>query len=210
VTDDQIQSLVADTYRALADLLEPLPAERWSTPSLCSEWRVREVVAHVTMPANYDEPAFMAELQQDGFDFGKLSDRIAARDAQRPTGELLAGLRDEVLHRWQPPGGGAHGALNHAVIHSLDVTVPLGEKPVAPEEAIRVILDDLTRGGVQQHFGVDTGGRRITATDLDWSYGNGSPLTGAAGDLIASLAGRTVPDDRLDGEPLARAHAAQE
>jgi uncharacterized protein (TIGR03083 family) len=202
--NDDVQSLVGPTYRALADLLGKEPPERWDTPSLCTEWRVREVVAHVTMPANYDEAAFMAELQQDGFDFGRLSNRIAARDAKRPTDELVAGLRSDVLHRWQPPGGGAHGALNHAVIHSLDVTVPLGEKPAASDEALRVILDDLTAGGVQRNFGVDVSGRRLTATDLAWSYGNGSPLAGTAGDLVAALAGRALPEGRLDGEPLAR------
>jgi uncharacterized protein (TIGR03083 family) len=208
VNDDDVQSLVGPTYQALAGLLEPMSPERWDTPSLCTEWRVREVVAHLTMPAHYDEAAFMAELQQDGFDFGRLSNRIAARDAQRPTEELIAGLRNEVLHRWQPPGGGAHGALNHAVIHSLDVTVPLGERPAASDDAIRVVLDDLTRGGVNQVFGVDIGGRALTATDLDWTYGEGSPLVGAAGDLAAHLAGRTLPEGRLEGEPLVRQHAA--
>jgi uncharacterized protein (TIGR03083 family) len=197
VTDDDIQSLVAAHYTALADLLEQLPPDRWDTPSMCTGWRVREVIAHVTMPANYDEPAFMAELQADGFDFGRLSNRIAERDAQRPTEELVAALRSTVLQQWQPPGGGAHGALNHAVVHGLDVTVPLGEPRASSDEAMRVVLDDLTRGGVHEHFGVEISGRSFSATDLDWSFGDGAPLRGTADDLVLHLAGRAVPEGRL-------------
>ena len=127
MTDSELQPLVAATYVALADLLDALPAEPWDAPSLCEDWRVREVVAHVTMPARYSEDAFMAELREDGFDFTRLSNRIASRDAKLPTTELIANLRDEALHRWTPPDAGYHGALNHVVIHALDITVPLSE-----------------------------------------------------------------------------------
>ncbi len=72
-SDNDLQPLVAATYVALADVLDALPAERWDIPSLCQGWRVREVVAHLTMPARYGEDAFMAELRADGFDFSRLS-----------------------------------------------------------------------------------------------------------------------------------------
>jgi uncharacterized protein (TIGR03083 family) len=203
MTDD-VQALVGPTYRALADLLEPLPAGRWDAPSLCEEWRVREVVAHVTMPARYDEAAFLAELQAAGFDFPRLSNTVAARDAQLPVEELVAHLRSDVLHGWQPPGGGAHGALAHAVIHALDVALPLGAPRLLPEGTLRRVLDDLTAGGGHRHFGVEIGGRSLRATDLDWSFGAGPPLTGAAADLVAHLSGRVLPAGRLEGEPLGR------
>jgi uncharacterized protein (TIGR03083 family) len=147
MTDNELQPLIAATYLALADLLDALPAERWDTPSLCEGWRVREVVAHLTMPARYSEDAFMAELRADEFDFTRLSNRIASRDAKLATVELVGNLRDEALHRWTPPGGGYHGALNHVVIHSLDVTSPLDESRRASDTAMRSVFDDLTAGG---------------------------------------------------------------
>lgn len=208
MTDDELQALTAADYRTLADRLERLAAERWETPSLCAGWRVREVVAHLTMPARYDEAAFMAELQSDGFDFGRLSDRIAARDAQLPNQQLVGNLRSETLHRWQPPGGGAMGALTHVVVHGLDVTVPLGEPRCSPDETIRAVFDELTRGGGHAHFGVAIEGRSVTATDLDRSFGAGEPLTGEAGDLVAHLCGRRLPDGRLRGAPLTGAGQA--
>ena len=204
MTDTELQPLVAATYVALADVLDALPAARWDAPSLCDGWRVRDVVAHLTMPARYSEDAFMTELREDEFDFTRLSNRIASRDAKLPTGELVANLRDEALHRWTPPGGGDRGALNHVVIHALDVTVPLGEPRQASDTAIRTVLDDLTEGGGHAHFGTDLQGRTLHATDIDWTYGSSPQLSGTAADLALHLCGRTIPADRLRGNPLAR------
>jgi uncharacterized protein (TIGR03083 family) len=189
-----LQPLIAESYLALADLLEQRPAGDWDTPSLCEGWRVREVVAHMTMPARYDEAAFMAELQHDSFDFERLSQRIAARDALLPNERLVADLRSDVLHQWSPPGGGEHGALNHVVIHSLDITVPLGEPRCATDGAIRVVLDDLTGGGLHARFGIDIDGRAFRATDIVWAHGTGNPVSGTAADLALSLCGRNLPD----------------
>jgi hypothetical protein len=154
------------------------------------------------MAARYSEAAFMSELQSCDYDFDRLSNQIASRDASLPTGELVANLRSDVMHRWTPPGGGFHGALNHVVVHGLDVTVPLGVRRRSPDETIRTVLQDLTEGGGHAHFGVGLDGRRLEATDLDWSYGSGSQLRGAAEDLVLVICGRTVPAGRLAGQPL--------
>jgi uncharacterized protein (TIGR03083 family) len=203
VTDDSIlQPAVAAEYLALADVLASASEAAWDTPSLCEGWRVREVIAHLTMPARYDEQAFMAELQARDFDFGRLSNEVAARDAELPTGELIASLRSDALLHWTPPGGGYHGALNHVVIHGLDLMVPLGAHRCPSDETILVVLDDLTTGRVHEHFGTDITGRRLEASDLDWSYGSGPVLRGSAQDLALVLCGRTVPPGRLEGKPL--------
>lgn len=61
--DSHLQPAVAAEYLALADILASASDIEWDTPSLCEGWRVREVIAHLTMPARYDEEAFMAELR---------------------------------------------------------------------------------------------------------------------------------------------------
>ena len=201
MTDDaDLQPVVAAELLALADLLEEATEAQWDTPSLCEGWRVREVIAHMTMAARYSQDAFMAELARHDFDFGRLSNEIAAKDAGLPTGELVANLRSDVMQHWAPPGGGYHGALNHAVIHGLDVTVPLGVPRRSPDGTIRIVLDDLTQGGMHQHFGTSVDGRGLQATDLDWSYGSGPARRGAAGDLAAMLCGRTLPTGRIEDE----------
>jgi len=197
-----LQPAVASEYLALADVLASAGEADWDKPSLCARWRVREVVAHMTMPARYDEKAFMAELQARGFDFDRLSNEVAERDARLSTDELEANLRDELLHHWAPPGGGYHGALNHVVIHGLDVTVPLSVPRLPPDDTMRIVLDDLTEGGGHVHFGTVIAGRRLDAIDLDWSYGTGEELRAVAADLALLLCGRSVPAERLQGEPI--------
>jgi hypothetical protein len=95
-----------------------------------------------------------------GGDFGVLSDTVALRDGDLPHAELLAALRDPALHAWEPPGGGENGALSHAVIHSLDVTLPLDLPPVAPEEAVRTLVD-LLRASDGAWFGVPPSDDRL-------------------------------------------------
>ena len=190
-----LQSWVAPTYDGLADLLATAPGETWDAPSLCEGWQVRHVVAHVTMPARLTPAQFGAEMAAAGGDFTVLSDTVAARDASLPLADHLDALRSPLLHAWQPPGGGAAGALSHAVIHSLDVTVALDRPAVAPHEAVRAVLDQLTAADGAL-FGVDLTGIRLEAADTDWSWGNGDVVRADEGALVALVSGRTLPDGR--------------
>jgi uncharacterized protein (TIGR03083 family) len=191
------RSAVPAEFLALADLLGPLPDAAWDTPSLCAGWRVREVVAHMTMAVRYPPAEFGALLRDCGGDFTRLSNMVASRDATLPRATLEGNLRDEAMHRWAPPGGGYAGALNHVVIHGLDITVPLGVPRRPAAETMRFILDDLTRGGTHAHFGFDLGGLSLQATDIDWAFGSGAPVRGAAGDLALLICGRALPPGRI-------------
>jgi uncharacterized protein (TIGR03083 family) len=187
------QTWVAPTYRGLADLLAADPDGSWDRPSLCEGWLVRNVVAHVTMPVRLTPERFGAELASAGGDFTVLSNAVAIRDGAFPTAELLDQLRAPMLHQWQPPGGGAAGALSHAVIHSLDITIALDRPAVAPAPAAATVLDQLTAANGSL-FGVDLSGVRLEATDVDWTWGSGALLRAPAGHLVALLSGRTLPD----------------
>lgn len=189
--DDAMRPMVADTYVALADLLSGLDPADWDTPSLCEGWRLREVAAHVTMPVRYDDEAFMAELRDAGFDFTMLSNRVAERDGALPTDDLVAALRSDALHRWEPPGGGAAGALTHVVVHSLDVTIPLAAAPCVSVDALRAVLDLLTTGGAHEHFGTALP-PAMEATDVEWRYGDGPSIRGRAADFVLTLTGRAA------------------
>ena len=76
-----------------------MPASVWDSPSLCDGWRVREVVAHVTMAARNSPDQFMAELATFLSDFTALSNGIAHRDGGAPTDAWIADLRSETTHR---------------------------------------------------------------------------------------------------------------
>ena len=189
------QSWVAPTFQGLADLLAATSVDTWDAPSLCEKWLVRHVIAHVTMPARLTPEQFGAEMATAGGDFTTLSNTVATRDASLPVADLLGQLRSPRLHAWQPPGGGAAGALSHAVIHSLDVTVALDRPPVAPTDAATAVLEQLTAAG-GTWFGVDLTDVRLEAIDTGWSWGSGQLVRADSGRLVALLSGRTLPDGR--------------
>jgi uncharacterized protein (TIGR03083 family) len=188
--------LVSDTLTRIADSLEDQPDAVWDQPSLCTGWRVREVVAHVTMPARMDDDQFAQQMAAMGGDFQRFSDHTARRDGSLPVGEHLANLRSARLAAWEPPGGGARGALHHAVVHGLDITNAVGLDRACSDEAALVVLDGLTDGGAAQFFGTELTGMRLVADDLDWSWGEGRTVAAPAGELISLICHRELPDGR--------------
>jgi uncharacterized protein (TIGR03083 family) len=174
----------------LVGLFGDLSPEQWDTPSLCAGWRVREVVAHITMPFRTRPLGVMAGLIRAGFSFDRYADLDARSTAQAMSrAELVELVRSNVGNPWQPPGGGGTGALSHDVIHGLDVTEPLG-LPGPPADRIALVL---ASAGLRQlrYFGVDLEGRRLTATDADVSVGNGAtdvPMT--ARQILLVVTGR--------------------
>ena len=200
----EIRTAIAAERRDLAELLAGLPAADWDAATLCDGWRVREVVAHMTMPFRTSMPRFVLGMLKARGNFSRMADAAARRDAQAMTAdELAASMRDNADHAWRPPGGGFVGALSHDVIHGLDITVGLGIDRKVPAERLRIVLDGVNARSVA-FFGVDLDGVRLVADDLDWTHGAGSSLRGSAQDLLLVLCGRKLPADRLDGTPKDR------
>jgi uncharacterized protein (TIGR03083 family) len=202
---DTIRDMIAAQRGELAAVLNNLPASGWDEPTLCAGWRVREVVAHITMPFRYSGRRFILELARSRGRFNEMSDRLARRDAARMSpDELTEAVRSNVSHPWRPPGGGFEGALAHDLIHGLDITVPLGLDRPIPADRLRRVLPASTTERSVRYFGADLAGIELRACDLDWSLGTGAPLTGTAADLLLVVCGRRLPAGRLEGEPAAR------
>jgi uncharacterized protein (TIGR03083 family) len=202
---DTIRDMIAAQRAELAEVLAGLPAPSWEEPTLCAGWRVREVVAHITMPFRYSRGQFALELAKSRGRFNEMADRVARRDAAAMSSADLAGaVRSNTGHPWKPPGGGYTGALAHDLIHGLDITVPLGIARPVPEDRLRLVLPASLSDRSVKFFGVDLSGIELRAGDMDWTLGSGTPLTGAASDLLLVLCGRTLPPGRLAGEPGAR------
>jgi uncharacterized protein (TIGR03083 family) len=202
-TTDLMPTITAER-RAFSDVLEGLSEADWNAPSLCSGWRVREVVAHMTMPFRFSAPRFVGEMVRSGGNFARMADRVARRDAQAPIGALLDGWRSIEDNPWKPPGGGREGALTHDVVHGLDITIPLGIEHPVSEPALRVVLDHATTPLSLKHFGLDLTDTRLEADDLDWAFGDGEPLRGAARHLLMVLMDRRLPAGLLCGAGIGR------
>jgi len=207
-TDSQLTRYIGAERRELAGVLSSLPAPSWDSGTLCAGWRVRDLVAHLTMPLRYSTARFLAELARSGGRFNAMADRCARRDAAAPAAELLSALLDNADNPWTPPGGGLVGALTHDVIHGLDAVVPLGIGRRVPPERLRIVLESVTGPAALRHFGTDLSGIELRADDLDWSFGSGQLLAGQAQDLALVACGRKLPAGLLRGEQAARFTAA--
>ncbi|MEU8888512.1 maleylpyruvate isomerase family mycothiol-dependent enzyme [Streptomyces sp. NPDC048442] len=200
----EIREAIAAERRELADLLDRLPAERWEEPTLCAGWRVREVAAHMSLGFRYPLRKVLAELVGARGSMDRMTDRVARRDAARMSErEMAAALRENAHHPWKPPVGGFASALGHDLVHGLDIAIPLGLDRRVPDDRLRIVLGTASPRGTR-FFGAKLDGVRLQADDLDWAYGSGSVVTGAAQDLVVLLFGRKVPAGRLSGEASGR------
>src|SRR5215468_1589081 len=81
----------------LVSLLADLTPEQWDTPSLCAGWRVREVVAHITMPFRTKPLSLLVGLVRAGFSFNRYADRDARSTAhEKSQAELVDLLRRNI------------------------------------------------------------------------------------------------------------------
>ncbi|SDE69037.1 TIGR03083 family protein [Blastococcus fimeti] len=192
---------IADERRGLADLLSGLTAEQQATQSLCSEWRVHDVVAHLVVPLEVGIPTFVLAMLVSRGNFDRANVRLTRERARRPFGELL-----EVLHRsadstFTPPGAGPEAPLTDVLVHGLDIRWPLGLARVIPEQRLRSSLDyvtDASSRGVVPKGALD--GLRFEADDIDWAHGSGPVVRGPAEALLLAVTGRTTALDHLTGD----------
>jgi uncharacterized protein (TIGR03083 family) len=83
VDDDQLRAHVADERRSVPELLQELPAADWEAASLCTGWRVRDVVGHLTMASDTPVSVAVVGLVRAGFDVDRFLQRSAVQREQR-------------------------------------------------------------------------------------------------------------------------------
>jgi uncharacterized protein (TIGR03083 family) len=88
----EVFALVAAERRRAAGMFEGLREEQWAAQSLCTEWTVRDIAAHLIGPFRISVPRFLAGAVLSG-GFHTYSVKATRRLAQRPASEIVAILR---------------------------------------------------------------------------------------------------------------------
>lgn len=186
--------------RSLADLLEGLTPAQWETASLCNEWRVRDVAAHLSLVSQPPAVAQVVGLAlRAGGNFHRLN-RDAARDRARWAPEdIVRSLRSHATSRKIPIVSNWQNVLFDVLVHGQDIAVPLGlDRPMDPEAA-RAGANRVWTMGWPFHAPRRLAGLRLEATDTDWSVGQGDLVTGPIRAHLLALTGRPAALADLTG-----------
>ncbi|WP_306307652.1 maleylpyruvate isomerase N-terminal domain-containing protein [Nocardia paucivorans] len=70
MTENAVREAIAGRRRDLVDLLTDLDEAQWAAPNLCAGRRVREVVAHMTMPYRLSTGQFLLDMIRAGASTG--------------------------------------------------------------------------------------------------------------------------------------------
>jgi len=110
--------------RALADHLADLTNEQWATQSLCSEWSLHRVLAHLLSAAKMTPPKFFTRFAAAGFKFNHFAKQVAVEGAGGPAATLAA-FRAAEPRQTAPPGP-KETWLGEAFVRGEDIRRPLG------------------------------------------------------------------------------------
>lgn len=190
--DDALWSTVEAERLSLADTLDSLTPEQWTTQSLCSEWSVQDVAAHLAMTPTAPTLGhiIVGTLRSRG-DLWAFGRDIARTYARRPTGEIVAELRRTAASRHLPPLTNPDNALLDIIVHGQDITRPLGIDRTIPTGAGLAAFDRAWSMGWPFRAQRRLRGVRLTATDANLTVGSGEPVEGRLGDLLLLITGRT-------------------
>jgi uncharacterized protein (TIGR03083 family) len=198
----EVWAMVHQERAALARDLAPLDEAQWAAPSLCDEWTVRDVVAHMTATASLTPPGFFAQLLTSGFSFAKVSAKGIASHRGASPAETLARF-EAVADSTSHPPGPTDSWLGETVVHADDVRRALGITHEYPSAASTRVADFYKGSNLILGAKRRIAGLRLQATDTDWSHGTGPEVSGPIQSLVMAMTGRKGALADLSGEGVA-------
>jgi len=198
---EQAWQAIDDQRLALTDVLARLSDDEWQLPSLCDGWTVRDVTAHLTMQQVGPGALLMqipAMIKARG-NLDRLIHDAARRRAALPTTQLIAEIRGMVGSRRHNFGVTYRETLTDILVHSQDITVPLGRRLAMPVDAAALAATRIWSMDRMFHAAKRLTGYRLTATDTNWTVGKGAEVNGPVGSILLLLTGRPIDLPLLSG-----------
>jgi uncharacterized protein (TIGR03083 family) len=195
---DDIWPVVHAERRALAADLAGLLPEQWQSPSLCAGWSIHDVLAHLVATAKETPPGFLVGMVRSGFRIDRFTAKRIVEERSGGPAATLAAFRAVETATSAPPGPKLSW-LGEALVHAEDIRRPLGIRHDYPLAAVTEVTSfyagsNVLIGGKRRVAGV-----RLTATDTDWSHGDGPVVEGPAVALMLATTGRRAALDELAG-----------
>ena len=195
--------LVHAERRALIEDLSGVEQGAWDEQSLCGDWTVREVAAHLVDNARTTPFRIVVAMARARFDFDRQNAMGMVRELGDESADTLAGLRSVADRRSGPPAP-LDSRLVEEVVHGEDIRRPLGIRREYAAQAIERSLRYQARTSVGMGGGRQRVARvQLRATDADIVIGTGLEVSGPALSLLLVTSGRNAALADLAGPGLA-------
>jgi uncharacterized protein (TIGR03083 family) len=194
--------LIETERNRLVEAFSELSEENWDAPSLCAGWRNRDALAHIVSTAEITQGKFFSGMLRNGFNFNRMVANDISRTGQDDAAKLIARLRAAAPSHNHPPGPVA-SMLMEAVVHGEDIAYSVGRTINHSAEGLLSAADFAKNAQPLVGCRKRIAGLKLTATDYDWSTGDGPEVRGPLVALLLAMSGRKAALDKLTGDGVA-------
>jgi uncharacterized protein (TIGR03083 family) len=195
---DDLWPLAHTERAALADDLAGLDAEQWRRDTLCGEWDVEQVVAHLTAAASLNQWQWLRSMLGARFRPDVHNQRRLAEHCGSTPAETLDRFR-AVITSTTAPSSHTPAYLGEVVVHAQDIRQPLGLGRAPSVEALTPVADFFARRDFTVASRTHVADLQLRADDGPFATGAGPLVTGSTLALVMSMAGRVSYVAQLDG-----------
>jgi uncharacterized protein (TIGR03083 family) len=197
-TMTRLWDLIHAARRSLADDLSVLDPDQWRQPTLCTDWDVEHVVAHLTATATMGRWRWIRSMVSAGFRPPVHNERRLREHLGATPAETLRNF-EAVIGATTAPTGDTAAYLGEMLVHGQDVRYPLGISTAPDVEALTAVAEFYARRNFAVPSKSVASGLRMLATDGPFTSGEGPELTGPTLALVMTMAGRRAYVDQLEG-----------
>ncbi len=195
---NELWELVHAERATLADELELLTPEQWHHASLCGEWNVEQVVAHLTAAASIGQWQWIrsmlgARFRPDVHNLRRLNEHLGTTPNQ-----TLENFR-QVVSSTVAPTSDIPAYLGEVVVHAQDIRRPLGLGYRPGPEMLTPVAEFFASRDFAVPSKSNAAGLQMTADDGPFHSGEGAPVSGPTLALVMVMAGRGSYLEELHG-----------
>ncbi|MFI5613742.1 maleylpyruvate isomerase family mycothiol-dependent enzyme [Amycolatopsis sp. NPDC051903] len=183
---------------ALADDLSGLDARQWRSTTLCADWDVEEVLAHLGAATRFTRWRWIRSMAAARFD----PDVHNRRSLEQFRGADPA----ETLERFRRAGTitlpvkSSPFGLSEVIVHAEDIRRPLGLRHVPDAAGLLAVARFFTAKDFAVKSKTLAEDLTLRATDADFRHGAGPEVRGPLLSLVMVLAGRGACLSDLSGD----------
>ena len=198
VPSDRLWPLAHAERAALAEDLAGLGAPQWRHATLCGDWDVEQVVAHLTAAASLNQWRWLRSMLGARFRPDVHNERRLAECRGSTPAETLDRFR-AVITSTTAPSRHTPAYLGEVVVHAQDIRQPLGLTRTPGVGALTPVAGFFARRDFTVASRTRVTGLQLRADDGPFAAGTGPLVTGPTLALVMSMAGRASYLAELDG-----------